>query len=98
MSVIFPPPGNDLALFNKGTPKKPEKPLPNWLKVAHVLCAAAIAESFGFVGAQFGLIVWHHPHDPQAMTGMIVAFVLSTIALVAATVAGKISLNLLGFS
>ncbi|WP_266158596.1 hypothetical protein [Dyella silvatica] len=98
MSVIFPPPGNDVALFNKNKPKKPKEPLPWWLNLALFPYASAIFLSFGYIGAQFGIIAFNHPADPYAMAGMLVGFVLGMVALLAGAVAGKSGLSLLGFS
>lgn len=99
MSYVFLPPERDVSLFTKGKKVKRKQPEFPWLlKLALFLYAAAIAPSFGYVAAKFGDIAFHHQSDPHAMVGMMVAFVLSTIALVAAAVAGKTGLNLLGMS
>lgn len=98
MSFIFRPPEDDVALFNKKKPKRPKSPLPWWLNLALLPYAAAICLSFGYVGAQFGLIALHHSADPHATAGMILGLVLGTASLMAGAVAGRTSLNLLGMS
>jgi hypothetical protein len=100
--ILLPPEHEPVSLFTpahkKAKRKKPKKPMPAWMKMALVLYTAAITESFGSVGAQFGTIAWHNPGDPHVMAGMGVAFVLCTAALIAGAVATKTSLNLLGFA
>lgn len=101
MSPIQLPPDH-VSLFapakKKAKRRKPEKPLPWWVELALLLYASAIALSFGYVGAQFGLIAAFHMSSPHATGGLVLGFVLSTVALVAFAVVGKTSTSLLGMT
>ncbi|BFI95002.1 MAG: hypothetical protein RSP_05120 [Rhodanobacter sp.] len=75
MSVISLPPTH-VSLF---APPK----VPRWMDAVLLAYACVIAGVFGFVARGFGTIAFHHPSDPHADAGMIVAGVCFVIAMVA---------------
>jgi len=91
MSLIDRPPQH-FSLFT------PLTRLPQLQNAALSIFASSVAGSFGYVAQQFGDIAFHHPQDPHALAGMLLAGACFAVSMAAMAIAGSSFLKLINLA